>query len=973
MKRDVCPICSGPATRKPRPELEPHPYVECTACGFYYQQNLVPKVYEAHHEAPGDQMSPGDRQINQALAAALDGKFAKEGADKGLYALDIGSKYPWLSHCLGNLGWVSFAIDGIPEIEKFVAAEKLNVKGFQCDFELCARGKEKWPWDEMKFDLITLIHVVEHFYNPMETLQDIFNLMNPSGMLFIRCPDSRVDGIERDFTKGHYDIHPQIWNKKAFEIACAKIGFVIEETYTMYGQRDLILRKPLTENQVDDILKTVKEQNQNGKLNLGVGMIVKNEEKDLPECLDSIKNIADLIYIVDTGSTDNTFKVIQDWAIANGWQGFFDGAEPEVLVSKTILIRSYTGASEKDEKGNWTLWNFSKARNQYVKALDKLVNWLLWMDADDVLLEPEKIPNLLLQPFDIFGFGIVSRPVGYTSRFNHHRLWRTEKGIKYHGACHEYPSWPPTSREKLTELNIHHRWTHNPAQETGVSRNLRILERQYQNGHKDNRTLFYYANSLREAMQYATAITIYREYLKNPASYWDESVFARLFLIRSLRATAKMGEAYSEGFKALAEDQRFSEIQMELAYMYRDAGLWTKAIGMCYLAMQPVPKSQLFIEMDKYTDQPHRIAASCFKALGDWDNAVHHTEKILELVPNDLDMQNQLKNWKAQRPVTYRNASEVNIAPATPVVIQKKELHLNRPGAAGDILITLHAVEQFKRENPNWKIVYHCAPMFADLPKLCAAVDEVRETNSFTWQNSDVKKSVNLIGYPRQEGYPNKPMQRNLVDYFADEIGVKIERYGFIPQYPAITNSVISTLIATKKKIITFHVKAGWSPYKNWDMENWQEVIDRLNKRENASDYVLVQIGAKEDPSLENIVNLRGQLSLVESIQLIKSASLHLGVDSFSNHATAILPYTPGIILWGSTSPIGSGYLHNTNIWKNPLGCSPCYREYDSMSVDPKGKCPEDSTQSWEKPKHPCMQAITVDEVFKAVLEKLNV
>ena len=40
-------------------------------------------------------------------------------------------------------------------------------------------------------------------------------------------------------------------------------------------------------------------------------MIVKNEEKILRRCLDSIKGLMDEIIIVDTGSTDNTRKIAE--------------------------------------------------------------------------------------------------------------------------------------------------------------------------------------------------------------------------------------------------------------------------------------------------------------------------------------------------------------------------------------------------------------------------------------------------------------------------------------------------------------------------------------------------------------------------------------------------------------------------------------------------------------------------------------
>lgn len=288
-------------------------------------------------------------------------------------------------------------------------------------------------------------------------------------------------------------------------------------------------------------------------------------------------------------------------------------------------------------------------------------------------------------------------------------------------------------------------------------------------------------------------------------------------------------------------------------------------------------------------------------------------------------------------------------------------IHVNRPGAAGDIIMTLQVIEKYKKLHPDIKVIYYCDPFYKELPRLSFAVNEIKPSSEF---NFNLSNSVNFYGY---SGYP---LLHHLMYNFCKEMGLddNCYNYGFNPIFYPSSNPDLNSLLASKKNIITFHCTAGWSPYKNWQMNNWQELVNRINKLNN---YILVQIGAKEDPVLTGVINTMGKFSIVESIRLIKSAYLHLGVDSFSNHATALLPYTPGIILWGSTSPLEFGYGHNVNVWK-PLKCSPCHKQYDWKILNPNGKCPLDKLQTWETPLHPCMANITVDEVFIEILKLIK-
>jgi glycosyltransferase involved in cell wall biosynthesis len=111
--------------------------------------------------------------------------------------------------------------------------------------------------------------------------------------------------------------------------------------------------------------KKSKEDNETPKESplVSLCMIVKNEEKYLPGCLDSVKDIVDEIIIVDTGSTDNTKRIAQEY-----------------------------GAKVFDFP--WTN-DFALARNESIR--NAIGKWIIYLDADERIVHPSpnELKNLL--------------------------------------------------------------------------------------------------------------------------------------------------------------------------------------------------------------------------------------------------------------------------------------------------------------------------------------------------------------------------------------------------------------------------------------------------------------------------------------------------------------------------------------------------------------------------------------------------
>jgi len=119
-------------------------------------------------------------------------------------------------------------------------------------------------------------------------------------------------------------------------------------------------------------------------------MIVKNEEKYLEQCLNSVKDIVDEIIIVDTGSTDKTKEIAKKFS--------------DMRVSSRT--RSQVTAKVFDFK--WSD-DFSEARNESLKHATK--EWILVLDADEIIDKSglEKIKEAIEHNGSISGFQLEQR------------------------------------------------------------------------------------------------------------------------------------------------------------------------------------------------------------------------------------------------------------------------------------------------------------------------------------------------------------------------------------------------------------------------------------------------------------------------------------------------------------------------------------------------------------------------------------
>ena len=179
-------------------------------------------------------------------------------------------------------------------------------------------------------------------------------------------------------------------------------------------------------------------------------MIVKDEERFLDDCLESVLGVVDEIVVVDTGSTD-----------------------------KTVEIAASHGARVVDFP--WTE-HFAEARNQAIDAAEG--DFMLALDADEHL-DPAKAHHIREAvdqgEFDVaylqFANADERGPTG--RRWIAPRLYRLTPGLRYIGRVHEQVAQPLPQVRSLTleALVLHYGYGQDVFLERGkTERNTRLLE-----------------------------------------------------------------------------------------------------------------------------------------------------------------------------------------------------------------------------------------------------------------------------------------------------------------------------------------------------------------------------------------------------------------------------------------------------------------------------------------------------------------
>ncbi len=199
------------------------------------------------------------------------------------------------------------------------------------------------------------------------------------------------------------------------------------------------------------------------------------------------------------------------------------------------------------------------------------------------------------------------------------------------------------------------------------------------------------------------------------------------------------------------------------------------------------------------------------------------------------------------------------------------------------------------------------------------------------------------------------------------EDGVKVED-DFLEIWTTPEEERMAASLLAEGGVAPFGQAAAIHPFsaveqRGWPLENFAVLAERLSRETSCRPVV---VGGTRDVAAfksvrhlfgDGVVDLVGKCSLRETVALLKRCVLFVGNDSGIMHLAAAAN-TPLVALFGPQSPVKFGpWNSRAKVIYKGMKCSPCRQKFFT----------ECAPSSRMRP--PCMEAITIDEVFQESLK----
>jgi glycosyltransferase involved in cell wall biosynthesis len=345
---------------------------------------------------------------------------------------------------------------------------------------------------------------------------------------------------------------------------------------------------------------------------VAVYTIAKNEEQFVERWYNSAKD-AEYLFILDTGSTDNTAKIARDLGIY-------------------VKVQSFDP------------WRFDVARNAALDSLPEDIDMCIALDMDEVLIDGwrEEIERAVSDK--------VTRP-----RYEYTWSWKEDEspGLIYGGdkihTRHNY-RWKHPVHEVLVcqeeesqgwyDIKIHHF----PDSTKPRSQYLPLLELAVQEDPQDDRNAHYYARELFYYNEYEKASEEFRRHLSLPSAVWKPERAA------SMRFLGKIEKSEEWLLRAAAESPERREPWFDLTMYHYHNQNWLECLTYAERTLSIKEKPLEYLcEENAWGYMPHDFAAIAAYNVGLYEKAKEHGENTIFLNHTDERLRQNMEWYNKQR------------------------------------------------------------------------------------------------------------------------------------------------------------------------------------------------------------------------------------------------------------------------------------------------------------------------------------
>lgn len=275
-----------------------------------------------------------------------------------------------------------------------------------------------------------------------------------------------------------------------------------------------------------------------------LNMIVKNESKIIERCLDTARWV-DGVFISDTGSTDNTIEIINNWkkrnnkigAVAtNTWKNFGHNRTEAILQAK-----------------KWCQEN----------NLDLTKTYLLFLDAD--MMFPGECLRKVIHEADVWDIRQQNPTIVYANL----RAVRASVDIICKCPTHEYYEiYTPNIVRKVFEGAAIDDVGDGGCKDDKAERDIRMLKEALTTDPKNCRYWFYLANTFRDIKDFCSAIMAYNNRI-DIGGWFEETYCALVYKGDCHYVLQQYPEAIESWLKAYNVDPIRGEALIRLSIHFR--------------------------------------------------------------------------------------------------------------------------------------------------------------------------------------------------------------------------------------------------------------------------------------------------------------------------------------------------------------------------------------------------------------------